>query len=183
MARIFLAIDLPDPIRDDLSAHAEPSHALAWTPHGQLHLTLRFLGERPRESLETLAAALSGIRVEPFLLALGGCGTFPPGEPAQVLWVGVGDGHPRLHQLRQRIDDTLLREGIPYELRSFQPHVTLARLRRGHPANVFQPHLHRLADYASAPFRVRGFGIYESIAGREGVVHQLIATTSFQPIG
>lgn len=179
MARLFLAINLPDDICEELDAAATPSHALAWTPRQQLHLTLRFLGEVPREQVGLLAAALAQVRVEPFLLALSGCGTFPSDAKAQVLWIGVGSGHPRLYQLRQRIDDSVLRHAIPADLRRFLPHVTLARLRNGHPASAFQPLLKRFASYESPPFLVQSFGLYESELLPTGAVHRLIAVTSF----
>ena len=65
-----------------------------------------------------------------------GVGTFPPNRPPRVLWMGVGSGHPRLFQLRQRLDDALLASGLQLDVRTFHPHVTLARLRDVTPRAV-----------------------------------------------
>ena len=106
--RLFIAIPLPASVREQLFALYEPMRSVAWTRPEQLHLTLRFLGDVEAEWGEKLESALSRAQVEPFLLPVAGLGAFPPRGTARVLWVGVGHGHPRLHQLRQQIDDALM---------------------------------------------------------------------------
>ena len=172
-ARLFIAIDLPAAHRTALVALGVPTRGLAWAPPEQLHLTLRFLGDVDETHVADLTAALARVRVEPFVLPVEGLGTFPPRGPAQVLWAGVGHGHPRLFQLRQQIDDALLALGLPVDLRLFHPHVTLARVKRdASPAAVAQ-FLKQHRDFAAAPLRAEAFNLYASELHPAGAVHTL----------
>ncbi|MBI5381706.1 MAG: RNA 2',3'-cyclic phosphodiesterase [Opitutae bacterium] len=169
--RLFIAISLPDAHRDTLAELRSAARGWSWTPQGQLHLTMRFLGDIAEERLKELTAALARVRVEPFVLPLEGVGVFPPRGAAQVLWVGVGRGHPRLFQLRQQIDDALLALGLPVELRTFHPHVTLARVRREAAPTAAAQFLKTYRDFASAPFRAEAFDMYRSELTSDGAVH------------
>jgi 2'-5' RNA ligase len=170
--RLFLALTLPEPVRDALLPLPKKVSGLAWTPPEQWHVTLRFLGDVPADRMETLIQRLGMIRVEPFILPVEGVGTFPPNRPPRVLWVGIGSGHPRLFQLRQRVDDAVLAAGIDADLRSFHPHVTLARCNEDAGAGL-QQWLHSHRDFAAPPFRVDAFDLYASDLRPSGAVHTL----------
>jgi 2'-5' RNA ligase len=169
---LFIAIDLPAPVRDQLTALYEPVRGFAWTRPEQLHLTLRFLGEVEVALRATLEAALARVAVEPFVLPVGGLGGFPPRGPARVLWIGVGHGHPRLHQLRQQIDDALLGAGLALDVRSFQPHVTLGRVKDEAPPGAVAQFLKHHREFEAAPFRASAFVLYASELRPAGAVHR-----------
>ncbi|HVS53579.1 MAG TPA: RNA 2',3'-cyclic phosphodiesterase [Opitutaceae bacterium] len=170
--RLFVAVPLPGAVRDTLAAAAQPLPGIAWTKPEQLHLTLRFLGDVPIVQLEAVAARLAAIRVEPFVLPLEGLGTFPPNAPPRVLWIGVGSGHPRLFQLRQRLDDALLAAGLPLDVRTFHPHVTLARCTEA-AAPAIAGWLRAQRDFVAPPFRVESFALYASELRAGGALHTL----------
>jgi 2'-5' RNA ligase len=172
--RLFIALPLPAPIRDELTALATPLLGVTWTRPEQLHLTLRFLGDVADEKIERVVDYLATVRVEPFILPVEGLGAFPPKSPPRTLWIGVGRGHPHLHQLRQRVDDALFAAGLlELDLRTFHPHVTLARatetaapaiarLLRQHPA------------FEAPPFRVSAFDLVASELQPTGAIHTLV---------
>jgi 2'-5' RNA ligase len=172
--RLFVALTLPDAVRATLAAETAPLPHVAWTPPAQLHLTLRFLGETDESILETLCARLRTVRVAPFLLPVEGVGTFPPNRPPRTLWIGIGSGHPRLFQLRQRLDDALLAAGLTaLDLRTFHPHITLARATE--PATKAVAHwLHTHRGFAAPPFRVTSFALLSSALHPDGAVHTLL---------
>lgn len=169
--RLFVAIPLPDSLREELAALYAPLTGVAWTRPDQLHLTLRFLGDVEPALAAAAAQALERVRVEPFALPLAGAGAFPPRGAPRVLWVGVGRGHPRLHQLRQGIDDALLGAGLALDVRLFQPHATLARVRADAAPGAVRQFLRRQRDFEAAPFRVEGFRLYASELKPAGAVH------------
>jgi RNA 2',3'-cyclic 3'-phosphodiesterase len=172
--RLFIALPLPAPVRDVLAALVQPLPGVNWTRPDQLPLTLRFLGDVPEEKLERITAQLGTVRVEPFILPLEGIGTFPPQSPPRVAWLGVGRGHPRLHQLRQRVDDALLAAGLlALDVRTFQPHVTLARCTDG-AAPAFARWLHTQREFAAPPFRVASFDLCASELRPTGAVHEVV---------
>jgi 2'-5' RNA ligase len=170
--RLFLALTLPAAVRDVLAGMATPLPGVTWTRPGQLHVTLRFLGDVSEEIVEPMSARLAEIRVEPFILPLEGLGTFPPNRPPRVLWIGVGAGHPRLFQLRQRIDDALLASGLQLDVRTFHPHVTLARCAETAAAAIGH-WLHDHRETTAPPFRVEAFDLYASRLEPAGAVHTL----------
>ena len=169
--RLFVALTLPAPVRAALAVLAEPLPGVTWTRPEQLHVTLRFLGDVPVADLDRITRRLAAIRVAAFVLPLEGLGTFPPNRPPRVAWIGVGAGHPRLFQLRQRLDDALLAEGLPLDVRTFHPHVTLARGAEHAPGIGPWVHTHR--DFGAPPFRVEAFDLYASELRSSGAVHTL----------
>ena len=173
--RLFVAIALPAAVRAVLAELARPLSGVAWTRPEQLHLTLRFLGEVPDEKIEAISDRLSQIQVTPFVLPIEGCGTFPPNAPPRVLWAGVGSGHPRLFQLRQRLDDTLLSAGVPFDVRVFHPHVTLARVSADADAGSrVAAWLQTQRDFLAPPFSVEAFELYRSELRPSGASHTLL---------
>jgi RNA 2',3'-cyclic 3'-phosphodiesterase len=171
--RLFIAVPLPAVVRDQLTALYAPVRGIVWTRLEQLHLTLRFLGDVDLSLGETLETALARVRVESFVLPVAGIGSFPPRGPARVLWIGVGHGHPRLHQLRQQIDDAVLSTGLAMDVRFFHPHVTLGRVKDEIPPGAAAQFLKRHADFEAAPFKVTSFQLYASELRPAGAVHRL----------
>ena len=171
--RLFVALTLPLPVRAALTALAQPLPDVTWTRPEQLHLTLRFLGDVAVERIAAMLARLEGVRVAPFILPVEGLGTFPPNRPPRILWAGVGNGHPRLFQLRQRLDDALIASGLrELDVRTFQPHVTLARCGEG-AAPAVAHWLRASREFAAPPFQVESFDLYRSELPPGGAVHTL----------
>jgi 2'-5' RNA ligase len=112
------------------------------------------------------------VRVEPFILPVAGVGAFPPKRAPRVLWCGIGRGHTRLHQLRQRLDDAILGAGLNPDLRTFSPHITLARCGETAAESV-EDWLHKQHDCEAPPFRVTSFNLYASELTPDGAVHTL----------
>ncbi|ACB75309.1 RNA 2',3'-cyclic phosphodiesterase [Opitutus terrae] len=170
--RLFIAVPLPPAVRDLVASLTVPLREVRWTRDEQLHLTLRFLGDTPVEQIDPLCARLAAIQVEPFLLPVERVGAFPPKASPRVIWVGVGSGHPRLHQLRQKIDDAVLACGLDADLRTFHPHITLGRCQDG-ARNGVQQWLRHHADFAGPSFRVDAFELYASELHSAGAIHHL----------
>lgn len=169
--RLFLALPLPPPVRAALTVLGQPLPGVAWTRPGQLHVTLRFLGDVPVARHETILTRLAAIRVAAFVLPIEGLGTFPPNRPPRVAWIGVGAGHPRLFQLRQRVDDALLAAGLALDLRTFHPHVTLARCTERAAGLAAWLRTHR--EFTAPPFRVESLDLYASELRPGGPIHTL----------
>jgi 2'-5' RNA ligase len=171
--RLFVAITLPEAVREALRALAEPLHGVSWVRREQLHVTLRFLGDVQTDRMEGVCERLADIRVEPFILPVESVGAFPPKRPPRVIWAGTGAGHPRLFQLRQRLDDSLIAAGIEFDLRRFEPHITVARCPEAAAPGVAQ-WLHRHREFSAPPFRVEAFDLYSSVLGPGGAEHALL---------
>src|SRR5690606_17974330 len=118
--------------------------------------------------LADISAALRAITAPGFSLMLRGVDIF--GEPARprLLWAGVEPTAPVQH-LRDKVEQALVRTGLPAETRKFKPHLTLARFgreNRGRPAAVLTAH----ATCTSASCPVTEFVLFESRLGHTGAV-------------
>lgn len=170
--RLFVAVELPGPIRAELARLQDESEGIAWSPPGQFHLTLRFLGDVTPDRREALEGRLAQVRVEPFILPVEGVGAFPPKGPPRVVWMGTGHGHPRLFQLRQQVDDAVLAAGLDVDVRTFHAHVTLGRCGSD-AAPAVKRWLLRHEQAVGAPFRVDHFALFASLLRPDGAAHFL----------
>lgn len=172
-ARLFVALIPPATVRTELAALAAPLAGVRWVPADNLHLTLRFIGETDAAKAERLTESLARVRVEPFILPVGGVGLFPSRGPAKVLWAGVGHGHTRLYQLRKQVDEALLTVDSRLAMPGFHPHFTLGRLDECHEPKAVAHFLERHKAYEAPPFRVADFLLMSSelAEGRTPVYH------------
>lgn len=174
MHRLFVALRPPADVRRALLDAMGGIAGARWQDDGQLHLTLRYIGEVERPVAEDAATALDRVRAAPVTLAIRGVGRFDGagGRPGGAVWAGVTP-HDALARLHAKIDQALVRAGLEPERRAYLPHITLARLprRAGSPKRF-------LADAAmlsSAPFTLDHFLLFESRLGSDGATYEAVA--------
>ena len=166
MQRLFIALDLPDSVKDQLLLLGSGIPGARWCEHEQFHLTLRFLGELDGREAGELDEALEQMPGTPFTLKLKGVDCFPrKGEP-KVLWAGV-EPCRELKTLHDRLDRLVLESGLDPDARKFTPHITLARLDRS-PVQRVQRFLLDHLDFESPPFEVTEFHVYSSVRHTNG---------------
>ena len=170
MYRLFVAIDLPENVKKELSGISYGMPGARWVPEEQLHLTLRFIGEVDGGVFRDIQEALGDIKSESFEIRIKGVGFFPPRKTPRVLWVGV-EPHDKVSLLRKRVEGTLVRLGIEPEHRKFSPHITLARLQDTSLSKVTRFLAgHNL--FASELFPVNEFILYSSTLTPKGAIHR-----------
>ncbi|ARE41068.1 2'-5' RNA ligase [Rhodovulum sp. P5] len=180
MIRAFAAIALPDSVLDALACAQAELPVSRPTPEDNLHLTLVFLGDVPEVSLEEVHLAFSAIRAAPFELVLSGMGVFGGRKP-RLVYAGVDHSDPLIH-LQAKLDRAARSAGIEVERRRFTPHVTLAYLnaKRDDPLRIERA-VAAQAGFRTAPFRVEGFGLYQSELGKGGARYRELAYYAFSP--
>ena len=167
--RLFVALDLPEAAKEELTALQGGLPDARWTPPEQLHLTLCFIGETDGTLFLDIRDALAEIAAPAFDLRLKGLGFFPPRQTPRVLWAGVVD-NPQLIRLQKQVATCLRHAGADLERRRFSPHITLARLGEGAQTRL-QRYLGAHALFSGSPFAVDHFTLYSSILGRNGATH------------
>lgn len=171
MPRLFIAVDLPESIRDNLSAMAFGIPGAKWVTPEQLHLTVRFIGEVDGAVFRDIKSILSEVSMASFSLRLKGVGFFPPRGAPRVLWVGLEKSDPLL-LLRKKIDVALMRVRLEPEGRKFAPHITLARLKNS-PVQKIANFLAGNGLFSQEPFQVEDFKLYSSILTPKGAYHKV----------
>lgn len=172
--RLFVAVELPDAVREGLSRLCADVPGARWVEPEQMHLTLRFIGEVDGLVEREVVDALARVRAEPFSVSLSGVGHFPPRGLPRVLWAGV-ERSEALAALHDRVERALQRAGLEPERRRFFPHVTLARLR-GTPARAVGSFLVAHGLYRSPAFAVDVFHLYSSRLTPKRAVYRIEAS-------
>ena len=128
--RLFIGLDIEEAIRQRIARFMEGVREFApdarWVRPESLHLTLKFIGEKPTAAVDNIKRLLSGIDAQSLELAFRGYGFFPSPKLARVFWVGIDSG-PQLATLAGSVDEAIERLGIAKEDHPFSPHLTLAR--------------------------------------------------------
>jgi len=187
-ARLFVALDLPDSVREGLAAWQQSQlvdEALRPSRPETLHMTFAFLGYHPERAIERIAEAAVGFAAEAPLLRL-----LPDPVP-------VPRSRPRLFAIDTDSDDSValqaeverrLVEARFYEpeKRPFWPHLTVARVRSekregggrrrrwGRPTRVGTPP-GPLPNALLEPFRGVRIALYRSHLRPTGAEYESVA--------
>jgi RNA 2',3'-cyclic 3'-phosphodiesterase len=148
----------------------------SWVRPESMHLTYAFLGDQPEALVEPLsqrlAAALSSL--QPFDVELGGAGFFPSAARPRVGWLALEPREP-LVAVAAAVREAVGSEGVELDRKSFEPHLTVVRLREPWPRDdtgrfsaVFETF--RTSD------RVASVVVYSSRLEPGGAVHTPLAT-------
>jgi RNA 2',3'-cyclic 3'-phosphodiesterase len=169
--RLFVALEIPTDVRDNLAAFLEDTRELSeefaekgvrWVRRENLHVTLKFIGELADEKLDSIRAALATVRGDaPIDIQLGGMGFFSDGDRPTVLWTGL-EAATNLAPLADAIDCALATQGIAKEKRAFVPHLTLARFAPPALPERLRAVIQKNAKRQFGSFRSREFHLLES---------------------
>ncbi len=170
MIRLFVALEIPDELRDRAAALQRGVDGARWVASENLHITLRFIGEIDEAHARDVALDLSHVRAPAFDVTLVGAGHFESGRRVRQLWLGV-ERNPALAALRDKVELVLVRAGLDPEGRRFQPHLTLARLN-GAPAEAVRPWLAANSLFRAVPFRAESFVLFSSFLGKSGPIYR-----------
>jgi RNA 2',3'-cyclic 3'-phosphodiesterase len=168
--RLFVAIDLPDSTRRLLADLDPHIRGVRWTEPDQMHLTLGFFGDIPENIELKLREKLSSIGFRAFFLLVRGVGVFSSKGAPKIIWIGFGKAHPHLFQIHKRVQEAALTVGIEPELRSWHPHITIARCRNV-SAQALRKFLQSNAEFHAGMIRVDAFHLYSSKLTPAGSIH------------
>jgi 2'-5' RNA ligase len=163
MHRLFVGIDIPTTLHNDLSLIQGGVQGARWRPVDNFHITLRFIGDTTKEQMNEIDSALSQIDAHPFEISLQRIGQFGNNRP-RALWVGVKE-EGALSHLAQKVDTAMQRIGFTSEHRKYHPHLTLAYLRHT-PVEDVESFVAKHSTYQNAVFSVDHFVLFESHLGK-----------------
>lgn len=183
MARLFLAISLPEKVKNRLAALqkelAKSQADVRWVRPEGLHLTLKFFGQVPEEKIERLSSVITkvieALKPGPMHLGLKGVGTFPPGGRApRVVWVGLYGRLDTLAKLQNALEEAFAKWGFEKEKRRFVPHITLGRVKSKRRVDRLREEVLRLQEkefFAPQEIEVKELTLYQSILKPTGAVY------------
>jgi 2'-5' RNA ligase len=180
--RLFVAIELPKKLRDLLEERSSilastiHSNIIRWVRPEGIHLTLKFLGEVPSEKIEAVHDAVRSVgpHFSAFDFSVGGLGCFPNLRRPRVIWIGVREVTGSLEALQVEIERAFGDLGFEKENRSFHPHLTLGRVRRGVRRTDHQAvadALTRMEHFSLGDYRVEEICLFRSELKPTGAVY------------
>ncbi len=189
--RLFVALDIDDAIRSRLARFLDGVRGFTpdarWARPESLHVTLKFIGEKPDEHVKKIKRSLETIAADVFEINFRGYGFFPTARAPRVFWVGIEAG-PELSSLAATVDEKLASLDIPKEEHAFTPHLTLGRGGRGsgsprqqkgdHPNRSFGQLQEKLAALAAPEFgtmTLHDFFLYRSELSAGGSKYSKLA--------
>src|SRR5438445_2504735 len=130
--RLFVALAIPVDVRENLSSMIDELRRAdvrpRWVNPGNLHITLKFIGEVSSDGMTEIAAALGTVHAAQHVkLGFRGTGFFPDARRPNVAWVGI-ESSPNLALLASDVNLVLSPLSIAREEKPFVPHLTIARL-------------------------------------------------------
>jgi RNA 2',3'-cyclic 3'-phosphodiesterase len=181
-ARLFVALDLPDEVRDGLAAWQAvelADEALRPIPREALHITLCFLGYLPEREIDRIGALLLAVPARPIPLRLAAEPVAkPPRRPRLFAIDAPSEG---AIAIQAEVEAALVAERLyKPEKRPFWPHVTVARVRpvkgrKGKPRRVTRSP-GALPDALLEPFGAVRVTLYRSILRPAGAEYTPLAS-------
>jgi len=177
--RAFIAVEI-DPntmqnIGDAIGRLQSRLPEVRWTSIGNLHVTLKFLGDIDEAKVEPVAQALRR-HLQPFsrfVISAKGLGVFPDLKRPRVLWVGLES--KRLVPLASSIEQSLEPLGLLPEKRPFQPHLTIGRWReREKPAIKIGEVLDSWKNHDFGQSEVKVVTLFQSTLHPKGAIHRVL---------
>ena len=186
--RAFIAVEIEGQTKQKISeliSILKKSDANAkWITEGQMHLTLKFLGNIDEGHVQKISDALSIIsnNFSSFTINFSGIGAFPDLNHPAVIWLGVNKGAEFLKMLNEKIETALEKLDLKKENREFKPHLTLARMRPSKNA-LSLVKLIKETDFSSwNDLRINRLVLLQSALNPKGAVHTIILEKHLQDI-
>lgn len=189
VARLFVAVDLPQDVREQLASWARLAlraaggrpgrgHPLRVLDADVLHVTLCFLGNRPVDEIDAIGASLANVVEAGCELSLGAPLWLPRRHP-RVLAVELHEEDGELARLQQRLLSALHEvcdfgddeRAAGERQRRFHPHVTVARMRAG-----AAPRERMLEPTPALTFRPSELVLYRSWLSPQGASYEAMAS-------
>lgn len=186
LLRTFLAVELPQRVKNitlslQTTVEAQP-RVVKWVKLYNIHLTLKFIGETPEDSVKKINESLAEVVKlhRDFSLTIAGTGVFPKKERPRILWLGVKGEVDSLTTLVRDINAGLDPLGYPSETRDFSPHVTIGRIR--YPQKITPDVTAFLnSEYEPITFTIRKVTLFQSDLVPGGPIYSILGVHQLTP--
>jgi len=179
--RIFIAINLPEEIKKELSSFQSiwPELPCRWTKKENLHITLMFLGYLSDEELLEVLKITKEVasRNSSFLINLKKIIYGPPKKmPPRMVWA-EGEKSEELGKLQKDLENSLLSssvKGVESENRPYAPHITLGRIKAWEFRSIEPEERPEVNEEINLSFEVNSIEVMESVLKRGGAEYTIL---------
>ena len=181
MSKIFIALT-PNPefnkiicdLKEDQKKFLIRNHKVNWSKDNQHHITINFIGSMEPEQKEEMFDNLENRSTFKNLPIEIDSLSYFPNDNGQVLVAGIALT-PRLQKLFDEVEKVVSRIGFGMALRTFRPHITLARFK-----DKNRPFSQIIELEEPVHSVIEALDVYESSFKSGKTLHTLIQTYSFE---
>jgi len=133
--RAFFAIEVPDGLRGWINGEvivplSKLPAKIKWVKPGNIHLTMRFLGEITFDQLgDVIQLTRKNISsISRISITMNKIGTFG-GRTPRIIWIGVDGELKKLSTIHNQIENACRKAGLGPDDKEFSPHITIGRVK------------------------------------------------------
>ncbi len=168
MPRLFLGVPAQTPEIRNLYMQLKKNRTFPrWTPFGNLHATLLFIGEVPPENTRKLLQIFTECSFEPFLLSFSRL-LYAPRKRPRMIWLQAED-HPEFVRLQQFFYKKFSRIFPTIQKPKPKIHITLARF------SLKQKALPELPEFSGLKLPAASLVFYQSELTPQGAKYTTLA--------
>ncbi|WP_022670900.1 RNA 2',3'-cyclic phosphodiesterase [Hippea alviniae] len=182
--RVFVAFDIPENIKEKIleleKEIARITKRIRLTAKPNMHITVKFLGEQPSQSVNRIVEILKGNseKFDRFRISLNKAGVFKSLENPSVLWLG------EFNSIFESISNTINKELEIFRKADNKPfcHLTIGRMKGISKEEIIEA-LRVSSDFAKSndlSFEVEGFYLYESKLYKKGAEYNKLEKFMFK---
>ncbi|NIP24362.1 MAG: RNA 2',3'-cyclic phosphodiesterase [Phycisphaerae bacterium] len=187
--RCFIAIDIDEnnrmalgDLQQQLKSKVDVKRSdVKWVKPGNIHLTLKFLGEIKDEQVVDICNIVKEVagRHNSFELSIESVGHFG-GRSARVLWVGTGEGREKLLELQKDLEQELASAGWPAEKRAYSGHLTLCRVRNPKAGFKLVQIIEQYNDFKVGVMSADSISVFQSELTPAGPIYTVLSENRMQ---
>lgn len=176
MLRAFIAVDISDRQREEVGAILDKlmnyDVRVKWVKIGNVHITLKFLGDTDDKILPDLYGAIGDAvsNHNVFELSLEKLGCFPNAHRPRVIWTGIKEGYDDLKDLSLEIERAVEPFGFKPEKRKFSAHLTIGRVKDARNIESLTRDISGM-DFSSSTTAVSKVVFYQSTLRPQGPIY------------
>jgi len=170
--RTFIAIDIPEPVKEQIVEiqNSLPEFKGKRTEFENLHLTLKFLGEVDEKKIEEIKEKLREIKLKQFGAEIDSMGVFDNRKSNSytrqiVVWLGIRN----CDELQREVDEKL--SGLFEKEKRFMSHLTIARVKSVRDKRKFLEEIRKI-KLPEMKFAVENFKLKKSILTEEKPIYE-----------
>ncbi|MEK7482455.1 MAG: RNA 2',3'-cyclic phosphodiesterase [Patescibacteria group bacterium] len=192
MKRLFMAINLPENIKNELAENINEISDLfpegmgrevaTWVRKDNLHITLLFIGDTRDEDIPAVLELVNEVakKHSPFEIQLERICYGPDKKiPPRLIWLELAENKQlsaMTNELKERAGERgLLRK---FEDRPFSPHITLARIKEWQWRKIEPEERPDIDRDISLSFKVESIDLMESVLKRGGAEYTVLKSES-----
>jgi len=192
--RTFLALDLPDSFREELSnliddLRSYTKHEVNWVAPQNLHITFQFIGNTKPEDIPEITQSASELfsslfqadSLKSYLKDLSFSNPkleIHPQNRPRIIWISLISEDRKIFTINSKLKQMLISKGYKLDSKPLKLHITLGRVKKRLPEILIQRIL--TTELIRKSLTVEQATLYQSVLQPTGPVYTALAEFSFK---